>query len=248
MQIAPAAVDLRLADASVLRTASSRPLAIQRWPRDIWQPSLDISQPSAVPKLTITISEGILAKIEQLKPDYLDRSAFLNLLLDQQLDAPGTLGLASASEASPSNSSSYTEEEFIKPRNKTNTRACAGARARGKGPYSAKAIDPELVPADLLDCQQLLPEFWAVKKGTRTEGVWNRVCGKLRGWTPEQRREALTRAIASGWGDVFEPPAARASQHSLPLSPTGTPMTVGEQIAASAIANIRAMEERRAAA
>jgi hypothetical protein len=56
-----------------------------------------------------------------------------------------------------------------------------------------------------------LPELWAVKKGTRSEGVWRRVCGKLRGWTPEQRREALERAIASGWGDVFEPPAARAN-------------------------------------
>jgi hypothetical protein len=72
-------------------------------------------------------------------------------------------------------------------------------------------ISADLVPVDLLDCQQLLPEWWAVKKGVRSEGVWNRVCGKLRGWTPEQRREALERAIASGWGDVFEPAAARAS-------------------------------------
>jgi hypothetical protein len=78
-------------------------------------------------------------------------------------------------------------------------------------PYKAKAISAELVPDDLLDCQQLLPEWWAVKKGVRSEGVWKRVCGKLRGWTPEQRRTALERAIASGWGDVFEPPAARAN-------------------------------------
>ena len=201
-----------------------------------------------MPKLTITISEGILAKIERLKPDYLDRSAFLNLLLDQQLDTSGKLGLASASEASPSNSSSSTEEELIEPVIKTKTRACAGARARERSPYSVKAISADLVPSDLLDCQQLLPEFWAVKKGTRSEGVWNRVCGKLRAWTPEQRREALVRAIASGWGDVFEPPATRATQQGLPLTASGTPMTVGEQIAASAIAKIRALEENRAAA
>ena len=67
------------------------------------------------------------------------------------------------------------------------------------------------MPDDLLDCQQLLPEFWAVKKGTRSEGVWNRVCNKLRQWTPEQRREALERAIASGWGDVFDPPSEKAA-------------------------------------
>ena len=83
-------------------------------------------------------------------------------------------------------------------------------KARAKDAYGVKAINPELVPDDLLDCQQLLPEFWAVKKGTRSECVWNRVCNKLRQWTPEQRREALERAIASGWGDVFEPPSLKA--------------------------------------
>lgn len=121
-------------------------------------------------------------------------------------------------------------------------------KARAKDAYGVKAINPDLVPADLLDCQQLLPEFWAAKKGTRSEGVWNRVCNKLRQWTPEQRREALERAIASGWGDVFEPPAAKPVQQGFALSATGTPLTVNEQIAAAAIRNIRAMEERRAAA
>ena len=121
-------------------------------------------------------------------------------------------------------------------------------QARARDAYSVKAISPQLIPDDLLDCQQLLPEFWAVKKGTRSEGVWNRVCNKLRQWTPEQRREALERAIASGWGDVFEPPAAKPVQQGFALSATGTPLTVNEQIAAAAIRNIRAMEERRAAA
>ena len=37
-------------------------------------------------------------------------------------------------------------------------------------------------------------------------------------------------------------------QPGLQLSATGTPLTVNEQIAAAAIRNIRAMEERRAAA
>ncbi|MGA0101484.1 MAG: hypothetical protein ACO3HF_05495, partial [Burkholderiaceae bacterium] len=85
-----------------------------------------------------------------------------------------------------------------------------GGAGGKRSPYSVKAISADLVPADLIDCQQLLPEFWAVKKGTRSEGVWNRVCNKLRQWTPEQRREALERAIASGWGDVFEPPSLKA--------------------------------------
>ena len=163
-----------------------------------------------MPRLELRLPPELHDDILRRKPKSLSLPAFCAFLLEQQasqsLDASGTLGLASASEASPSSSYSSSKEEELKPKtNKTNT------RARARDAYSAKAIDADLVPADLLDCQQLLPEFWAVKKGTRSEGVWNRVCGKLRGWTPEQRREALERAIASGWGDVFDPPAARAS-------------------------------------
>lgn len=77
-------------------------------------------------------------------------------------------------------------------------------------PYGRRALDLDLIPDDLLDCQQLLPEFWAAKKGTRSQTVFTRVCNKLRQWDPDQRREALERAIASGWGDVFEPPSVRA--------------------------------------
>ena len=158
-----------------------------------------------VPQLNFTIPADLLDRIDAAKPDYLDRKGFVCLLLAQQLDKAITLGAPSAAGA-PSNSSSI-QEELTNKTNKTKTRV----RAREADPYKAKAISAELVPDDLLDCQQLLPEFWAVKKGVRSEGVWRRVCAKLRGWTPEQRREALTRAIASGWGDVFEPPAARAN-------------------------------------
>jgi len=74
-----------------------------------------------------------------------------------------------------------------------------------KDPYAAKKLCTSRIPADLLDCQELLPEFWACKKGRRSERVFNRVCAKLRTWTPEGRRESLEAAIASGWGDVFPP-------------------------------------------
>ncbi|MFN7322774.1 MAG: hypothetical protein ACK5SP_00750 [bacterium] len=114
-------------------------------------------------------------------------------------------------QGSPSEIDALVDELLVTPRERgTNPRA-KGTNPRAKrDPHSKRQIDPDLVPEDLLDCQQLLPEFWAVKKGTRSEGVWNRVCNKLRQWTPEQRREALERAIASGWGDVFEPPSLKA--------------------------------------
>ena len=165
-----------------------------------------------MPRINLTVQPELYDYILKHKPKALSVPAFCSLLIEQSasdsLDKAITLGDTSAAGApSTSSYSSSKEEELTSIPNKTKTRV----RVREATPYSAKVISADLVPADLLDCQQLLPEFWAVKKGTRSEGVWNRVCGKLRGWTPEQRREALERAIASGWGDVFEPPAARAN-------------------------------------
>ena len=164
-----------------------------------------------MPRINLTVQPELYDYILKHKPKALSVPAFCSLLIEQSacepLDNPITLGEPSAAGSPSTSYSSSKEEELTTKTNKTNTRV----RAREADPYKAKAISADLVPVDLLDCQQLLPEFWAVKKGTRSEGVWNRVCGKLRGWTPEQRREALERAIASGWGDVFDPPAARAN-------------------------------------
>jgi hypothetical protein len=164
-----------------------------------------------MPRINLTVQPELYDYILKHKPKALSVPAFCSLLIEQSacepLDNPITLGEPSAAGSPSTSYSSSKEEELTTKTNKTNTRV----RAREADPFKAKAISVDLVPVDLLDCQQLLPEFWAVKKGTRSEGVWNRVCGKLRGWTPEQRREALERAIASGWGDVFDPPAARAN-------------------------------------
>jgi len=220
-----------------------------------------------VPQLNFTIPADLLDRIDAAKPNYLDRKGFLCLLLtsaiDKGLNLPACCAGAGTQQSkgfpavtafdaelgrSASDASAIpTAVEAVQPEIDQAPEP-KKKQARARDAYSVKAISPELIPDDLLDCQQLLPEFWAVKKGTRSEGVWNRVCNKLRQWTPEQRREALERAIASGWGDVFEPPAAKPAQQGFALSATGTPLTVNEQIAAAAIRNIRAMEERRAAA
>jgi hypothetical protein len=156
-----------------------------------------------------------LSRIASQSNGILTKQGVVRLLIRQAmtsnwdpLDNAATLGAPDGTKGATSTSSIPIEVIPTRSRNKKGD-------ARGKrDPYTFKAISADLVPSDLLDCQQLLPEFWAVKKGTRSQGVWNRVCGKLRGWTPEQRREALERAIASGWGDVFEPqsqPAPRTA-------------------------------------
>jgi hypothetical protein len=223
-----------------------------------------------MPRLELRLPPELHDDILRRKPKSLSLPAFCAFLLEQQalgLDSASKLPAYRVGAGTPQSNGflSVTAADAELGRSASDASATPTAveavpteidqplepkknKARAKDAYGVKAINSELVPADLLDCQQLLPEFWAVKKGTRSEGVWNRVCNKLRQWTPEQRREALERAIASGWGDVFEPPAAKPVQQGFALSATGTPLTVNEQIAAAAIRNIRAMEERRAAA
>lgn len=156
-------------------------------------------------RVNLHLAEEFAQQIEAQKPRSLALSAFCAYLIEQALDKGGTLGVPLGA---PSISSSI-KEEYIEDKPKKKTRA-----RETQNLFGSRVISPDLVPADLLDCQQLLPEFWASKKGTRSEGVWNRVCGKLRTWTPTQRREALERAIASGWGDVFEPTGNTPTQAS----------------------------------
>jgi hypothetical protein len=157
-------------------------------------------------RVNLHLAEEFAQQIEAKKPRSLALSAFCAYLIEQALDKGGTLGVPLGA---PSISSSNKEEHIeVNPKKKTRARET-------QNPFGSRVISPDLVPADLLDCQQLLPEFWASKKGTRSEGVWNRVCGKLRTWTPTQRREALERAIASGWGDVFEPSSHTPTQASV---------------------------------
>ena len=172
-----------------------------------------------MPQLLVQITEEQAAWLDARCDRFNPKSRLIRDLIDSArsaLDTPVTLteratadprtsGDAIASGVSKAVSS--LEEELNKQplEKKAKTK-------KAKDVFSARVVSPDLIPADLLDCQQLLPEWWAVKKGVRSEGVWNRVCGKLRGWTPELRREALERAIASGWGDVFEPKPATPAQ------------------------------------
>ena len=156
-------------------------------------------------ELRIVIPDRLEAKLQSAMPDYLDRKGFVCLLLDKALDGVDTLGLAKRSEQASPSSSSIEETTSIEV-TKTKT------RAKPKDPFSGRQLPENAIPDDLLDCQQLLREFWAGKKGGRTDSIFNRVCRKLRTWPPEMRREALERAINSGWGDVYEPAISKATQ------------------------------------
>jgi hypothetical protein len=195
-----------------------------------------------MPRITLTLEPDLYEQILASKPKRQALSAFCADLIEQQtlgLDsasklpayrvgagthesrvseaptaAEADLGRSASSASDASSDEQLAVEGFdsqfftqgLEPKKK------GGAGGKKISPFTRRTLEPELIPDDLLDCQQLLPEFWAVKKGTRSEQVWNRVCNKLRQWSTDQRREALERAIASGWGDVFEPPSVKAVQ------------------------------------
>jgi hypothetical protein len=97
------------------------------------------------------------------------------------LDTPGTLIKPSPEgEKVLSLDIPITKESLI-----SNNNPIGGSKGETeKDAYAKKTLGDELIPNDLLDCDQLLREFWSVKKGVRSERVFHRVINKLREWTP----------------------------------------------------------------
>ena len=174
----------------------------------------------AMPQLLVQITEEQAAWLDARCDRFNPKSRLIRDLIDSArsaLDTPVTLTERATADPRTSGDAiaSGVSKAVLLEVNESIKKQPLEKKAKSQKPkdaFSARVVSPDLVPPDLLDCQQLLPEWWAVKKGVRSEGVWNRVCGKLRGWSPELRREALERAIASGWGDVFEPKPVTARQ------------------------------------
>ena len=137
-------------------------------------------------------------------------------LIDSQmgnLDSPGTLIKPSPEgEKVLSLKTPITKESPIS----NNTLSGGSKGEEKKDLYEKKTLGDDLIPNDLLDCDQLLREFWSVKKGVRSERVFHRVINKLREWTPAVRRSALEAAANAGWPDVYEPrqPGGRQQQQA----------------------------------
>ncbi len=80
------------------------------------------------------------------------------------------------------------------------------ARAKpDKDRFASKTLPADAIPNDLLDCQQLLPQWWSVKAKGRTEAAFNLACGRLRQHTPDERRQMLETAIIGGYQGLHPP-------------------------------------------
>jgi hypothetical protein len=111
-----------------------------------------------------------------------------------------------------------------------------------RDPFAAKKLPLDRIPPDLLDCQELLPEFWAGKKGRRTELVFDRICALLRQWTPEGRRESLEYSISGNYPNLYPPRQAALGSANGSSRRTSTTIThdsrlqVGEFLRANGLA------------
>jgi hypothetical protein len=76
--------------------------------------------------------------------------------------------------------------------------------AAARDPFASKNLPATAIPDDLLDCQQLLREWWTVKARNRTQVAFDRACGLLRQQSPEDRKQMLTRAVIGGYQGLFE--------------------------------------------
>ena len=170
-----------------------------------------------MPSVSLRLTDAQVLWLDAQTRQFRNRSDVLRDLIDlqmSQLDIPVTLGTASTEGAKPlpSNTPIYKKTPI------SNNSLSGGSKGETaeKDAYAKKTLGDDLIPNDLLDCDQLLREFWSVKKGVRSERVFHRVINKLREWTPAVRRSALEAAANAGWPDVYEPrqPGGRQQQQA----------------------------------
>jgi len=169
-----------------------------------------------MPSVSLRLTDAQVSWLDAQTRQFRNRSDVLRDLIDLQmrsLDSPGTLIKPSPEgEKVLSLKTPISKESPI-----SNNTPIGGSKGEEKkDPYEKKTLGDDLIPNDLLECDQLLREFWSVKKGVRSERVFHRVINKLREWTPAVRRSALEAAANAGWPDVYEPrqPGGRQQQQA----------------------------------
>ena len=172
----------------------------------------------------IAIDQAILDRLDEIRPQYMDRTTFINFQLDSSL----TLGARPAGAGSLSKAVNKEEEE--RARAELINRPPTAAEKKPAGdPFTKKTISLELVPDDLLDDGALLIDFWKVKKGTRSERAWNGLINKLRTMSASDRTKALTAAYDGGWATVYEPKPDAPTQGKWQAPRDATPRQQGFQ-------------------
>ena len=171
--------------------------------------------------INVRFNRELYEQMTACKPKYLSTTDFIHLMADKGLTGCATLGICEtrASSLSISQEKKLRAEEINHPQAAKQITSTNSER-KSKNQYGKK-LDPEVIPAELQDCADQIIEFWAVKKGTRSEGAATRLFNKLRVMGPSARITALHAATDAGWSTVYEPKtdAPTQSRHNHQAEP-----------------------------
>ena len=101
-----------------------------------------------------------------------------------------------------------------------------------KDRFASKQLPADAIPNDLLDCQQLLPRWWAVKPKGRSEGAFDTACDVLRRCSPDERRQMLETAIMGHYQGLHPPKPSGTRFRARNLggcTPDGEPLVAAMQ-------------------
>lgn len=111
--------------------------------------------------------------------------------------------------------------------------------AAARDPYASKTLPLTAIPGDLLDCQQLLREWWQVKGRGRTQVAFERACTMLRRYEPADRARMLEAAVVGGWQGLHEVKQNPSVSNGKALSYGGQRLTPAMESTLGAIAITR---------
>ena len=96
---------------------------------------------------------------------------------------------------------------ILKQKMKTAAKRKPKAITDGSAPFASSVISVNMIPGDLKEYADLIVEWWAIRhrnKATRSTSVSERIFKKLRTFPPQGKKNALEKAIAGGWKDIYE--------------------------------------------
>ena len=96
---------------------------------------------------------------------------------------------------------------ILKQKKKSSAKRKPKALTNGSDPFASSIISPNMIPGDLKEYADLIVEWWAIRhrnKATCSTSVSERIFKKLRTFPPQGKKNALEKAIAGGWKDIYE--------------------------------------------
>ena len=146
-------------------------------------------------RITVSLHADVVNAVLPHKPSRKSLTQFLEDLIESTVDGQFTMGGA---QGGPPSLLAVNKEEEERVRAKPKA-------SKAKDPYASKKVSKDLIPDDLAEHADLWVDWWAIRKGVRSERSWFLNMGKFRALPPGDRHKALENAYNSGWASIFPP-------------------------------------------